>query len=300
MSYPDFTMDRFLKATAVVLAITLGNLSLPGNGWVTVYNAYIGWGGDQWVCPKIRHGHLREEDAAAFVSLYSSAQDYNLKVVGASYTESDLNLDDELDIAFDLYRNTHLLAVDASQAAETGYTFVSFEGGAKLYDINRELAALGLALEVIPGVDGISVIGGAVTGSHGSSTDSPATLASAITNFRLLTSAGHVLDVSESQDPELFHAARTGKLNIVNYLSLIIHILEMMRIDNRANAHIYNIYIYVYNFFITITIIHTCFTLNTFNSKSFRSWCDWNYHVFYFKMCSRVFSPSLSAIFLID
>ncbi len=162
-----------------MLAVTLWQLSLPENGWVVQYNAYQGWSALHWFVPVIRVGHLSEDGIKDTIT-FTRERNRSLKVVGGSSTFNDLTFSHDVDVALDFYLFNQLLTVDRSHANETGETLVTFEGGAKLHEVTSQLAAINLALDFVPGFDGISFVGGVMTGSHGMG----ATMASSVVGLR--------------------------------------------------------------------------------------------------------------------
>src|SRR5438128_11584584 len=91
----------------------------------------------------------------------------------------------------------------------TGPEGIAVQGGMRLWQLNQELHARGLALGVLGSIAQQSVAGAISTGTHGSS-PRRGNLASLVTRMRLALADGTLVDCSREKHPDLFAAARVG------------------------------------------------------------------------------------------
>lgn len=100
---------------------------------------------------------------------------------------------------------------------------VTVAAGTVLKDLNAALAREGLSLTNMGDIMEQTVSGATSTGTHGTGRDS-ASLAAQIRALELVTAEGELLACSESENPEVFAAARLGigALGIVTSLTLAV------------------------------------------------------------------------------
>lgn len=96
----------------------------------------------------------------------------------------------------------------------------TFGAGSRLGDMGAPLAAIGQAMSNLPDIDRQTLAGATATATHGTGIAFPG-LSGFVTNLRLVTPAGDVLDVDAS-NPDLFNAARVslGALGVVTRMTL--------------------------------------------------------------------------------
>src|SRR3954468_5942060 len=98
---------------------------------------------------------------------------------------------------------TGILAVDRNAMTVTA------RAGTPLRVLNAELAALGLSLHNMGDIDAQTIAGATSTGTHGTG-GLGASLSAQIAAVELVTGSGEVLCASETENPEVFAAARVG------------------------------------------------------------------------------------------
>lgn len=86
---------------------------------------------------------------------------------------------------------------------------VTVRAGTPLHRLNRDLAELGLALPNLGDIDRQTVAGAISTGTHGTGAGLGG-LATQVSALELLLADGSTRSCSETEDPELFAAARVG------------------------------------------------------------------------------------------
>lgn len=113
---------------------------------------------------------------------------------------------------------------------------VTVQAGIKLYDLNEQLAQLGLCLSNQGAITKQSLAGVVSTATHGSG--KTGTFASFITKVQLLTADGKLLTISETENSELFGAARTsiGSLGIMTELTVQCEPLFMVQQEKQTST----------------------------------------------------------------
>lgn len=96
---------------------------------------------------------------------------------------------------------------------------VTVQAGITLRRLNEELAARGLAMEVLGDINYQSVAGALSTGTHGPGIRYPAPSARML-SCRIIDGSGTVVECSPARDPELWSAARVG-LGALGILSTV-------------------------------------------------------------------------------
>lgn len=135
-----------------------------------------------------------------------------IKPVGAALSWSD-----SIDMpgqAILLSNQSRVLHVDRDARS------VRVEAGARLHEVNDALASCGLAFDNFGSIVDQTAAGYTGTGSHGTGGRTPI-LSSAITAMRLVDGAGQVRVLGETQEPELFSAARVhlGCLGVITEIT---------------------------------------------------------------------------------
>ena len=118
----------------------------------------------------------------------------------------------------------HLIVIDQLSAlldhdAET--LQATFGAGSRLGDMGPALAAIGQAMINLPDIDRQTLAGATATATHGTGIGFQS-LSGYVTDFRLITPAGEVLDLDAENDPDMFNAARVslGALGVVTRMTL--------------------------------------------------------------------------------
>jgi L-gulonolactone oxidase len=151
-----------------------------------------------------------EEELSRIVERAAQAG-HRVKVVGTGHSFTPIALTDGSLVQLDRYRR--VVAVDRERCG------ITVQAGITLSALNKELAALGMALPNLGDVEYQTVAGAVSTGTHGTGARYQG-IASQITALRLITGDGAVVDCSPEQEPDVFHAARVG-LGALGVLSTV-------------------------------------------------------------------------------
>jgi len=167
------------------------------------------WAGNVVWRPKAIHRPGDEDDIARIVRRVAE-QGARLKPVGSGLSWSDIN---EVE-------GQHLMLLDRMNAIEVDADrqLVRVGGGAVMWDIHHALANGGLAFDNIGSIVTQTAAGYTGTGTHGSGTP---LLSTFIEGMRLVDGEGRVHELSASQEPDLFAAARVhlGCLGVVTEIT---------------------------------------------------------------------------------
>ncbi|MDB5101857.1 MAG: Sugar 1,4-lactone oxidase [Cyanobacteria bacterium RYN_339] len=125
-----------------------------------------------------------------------------VKVVGAGHSCAAIALAEDAHLV-SLDRQDRMVEVDEA----TG--LVRVEAGIRLHALNQRLAERGLALPNLGVIDDQSLAGAISTGTHGTGLGMGA-IASCVVGLVVMDAAGEVHELSATQHPALFQAARTG------------------------------------------------------------------------------------------
>lgn len=127
-----------------------------------------------------------------------------LRVVGAGHSFTGAAVTDGVQVHLDA-----LAGVEEVRPRPDGSALVTVGAGIRLRALNAALAVRGLAMRNLGDIDAQSLAGAISTGTHGTGARFGG-LATQVAGCRLVTAAGDVVEVSASQDPELFELARLG------------------------------------------------------------------------------------------
>lgn len=97
----------------------------------------------------------------------------------------------------------------------------TFGAGTRLGDMGAPLAEVDQAMFNLPDIDRQTLAGAISTATHGTGIDF-ACLSAYVTQLRLVTPTGKILDVSAQSDPDLFNAARVslGALGVISRITI--------------------------------------------------------------------------------
>ncbi|MBO3096274.1 D-arabinono-1,4-lactone oxidase [Cellulomonas dongxiuzhuiae] len=143
-------------------------------------------------------GELVREVSAA------TAAGTRLRAVGAGHSFTGAAVTDGVQVHLDA-----LAGFERVVTRTDGSARVTVGAGMRLRALNAGLAARGLALRNLGDIDAQSIAGAISTGTHGTGARLGG-LATQVTACRLVTAAGDVVEVSPTQDPDLFELARLG------------------------------------------------------------------------------------------
>lgn len=134
----------------------------------------------------------------------ATADGLRLRAVGAGHSFSGAAVTDGVHVHLDALAGFEHVAVHPD-----GSTRVTVGAGIRLAALNAGLAARGLAMRNLGDIDAQSLAGAISTGTHGTGARLGG-LATQVVGCRLVTAGGDVVEVSATQDPELFELARLG------------------------------------------------------------------------------------------
>lgn len=134
-----------------------------------------------------------------------------LRVCGTRHSWSAIAAGDDVQVTLDRLRRV----IRINPEART----ITVQGGCRLADVNRALAARGLALPILGSIAEQTVAGALATGTHGSSLRH-GNLATLATRIRLVDGRGEVHDL-DATDPELLAArVHLGALGVITEVTL--------------------------------------------------------------------------------
>ncbi|HEX6968837.1 MAG TPA: D-arabinono-1,4-lactone oxidase [Micromonosporaceae bacterium] len=124
-----------------------------------------------------------------------------IKPVGSGHSFTDIARPE--DRLLNLSRLARPVSIDADQRLAT------VSAGITLHELNRTLAAHGLALPNLGDIDRQTISGAISTGTHGTGA-AYGCLATFVEGLTLVTASGEVLRCSATEHPDVFAAARVG------------------------------------------------------------------------------------------
>ena len=171
---------------------------------------WTNWSGSVTAHPRQIHRPRTEADLVDVVDAH--APEDTIRAVGAGHSFTRLGETDDVLVATDAL--TGVESVDAEAGRATA------RAGTSLADLNRDLAAAGVAMENLGDIDRQHLAGAMLTGTHGTGREF-GILATQIARLRLVTAAGDVLDLGP-EDGDRFQAARVslGALGLVSSITL--------------------------------------------------------------------------------
>jgi FAD-linked oxidoreductase len=170
---------------------------------------WTNWSGSQTCEPETRVAPRDEEELREIVAAAKGP----VRPVGAGHSFTELVPTE--DTILSLARLSGV-AEHESKALQT-----RIGAGTRLGAIGRPMAAMGQGLYNMPDIDQQSLAGAIATGTHGTGAELSA-LHHYITEMRLVTASGDVMELSREKNGELFDAARVnlGALGVVSELTL--------------------------------------------------------------------------------
>jgi L-gulonolactone oxidase len=152
----------------------------------------------------------------------ASASGQQLKVVGSGHSFSPITLTDaKWDGRALLLNLDNMSSILELPSLSDPSPTVLVEAGIRVYDLNAQLLTAGFALENTGAIAMQSVAGATQTGTHGTGTGL-GSMSSQLVGMTLLLSNGTMLNVSATEAPDIFDAARVGlgALGVVVYARL--------------------------------------------------------------------------------
>lgn len=161
---------------------------------------WVNWAGDQACRPAevLRPAsleQLREGIAAA------TAAGRRVRVAGSGHSFTEAALTEETMVRIEALRGV--------QDADPASGLVRVGAGTVLADLNRELEALGLAMENLGDIDRQTIAGAISTGTHGTGARLR-NLSAQVVGMELVLADGSLRRLDAERDPELLRAARVG------------------------------------------------------------------------------------------
>jgi FAD-linked oxidoreductase len=178
------------------------------------------WGGTVSVCPAREEAPASAEELAAVIR--RAAEDgLKVKAAGSGHSFTSIAATDGVLI------RPHLLS--GIRAVDRTAMTVTVEAGTQLKRLNRALAREGLSLTNMGDIMEQTVSGATSTGTHGTGRDSGA-ISAQIKGLELVTADGTILTCSESENPEVFAAARIGlgALGVVSAITFAVEPLFLL------------------------------------------------------------------------
>ena len=151
-----------------------------------------------------RFWRVRDADDVVRAVRWAGRHGLRVRAVGGGHSFTDCAVTDGVLLSLDA-----LAAVEDVRRHPDGTADVTVGAGIRLRDLNRALAARGLAMANLGDIDRQSIAGAISTGTHGTGARLGG-LATQVVGLRLVTADGEVRDVDAGRDPELFEAARLG------------------------------------------------------------------------------------------
>ncbi|WP_344792221.1 D-arabinono-1,4-lactone oxidase [Gryllotalpicola daejeonensis] len=131
----------------------------------------------------------------------AARQALTIKAIGAGHSFTGIAVAEGVQLLLD--RLSGVVAVDEASGR------VTLAAGTRLWQLPKLLAPYGLALQNMGDIDRQTIAGATSTGTHGTG-GSFGGLATQITGLTLVTGAGELLRISETENAELLPAARIG------------------------------------------------------------------------------------------
>jgi len=167
------------------------------------------WSGGLSATPAGRFAPASEAELAEFLGSTSGS----LRPVGSGHSFTALVPTDGHLVVID--QLTGLLDHDSASMSAT------FGAGTRLGDMGEPLAQIGQAMLNLPDIDRQTLAGATATSTHGTGIGFTG-LSAMVTELRLITPGGEVIDVNAQSHPDLFNAARVslGALGVITRMTL--------------------------------------------------------------------------------
>lgn len=143
----------------------------------------------------------------------SAAAGKTVRVVGSGHSFTEIVATDDTLISLDGLQG--VISVDREQGEATVWA------GTKLHRLNPMLDEHGMAMENLGDINVQSIAGAVSTGTHGTGMKF-GNIATQVTGLTLVTASGEILELSETQDRDLFKAAQVslGTLGVLAKIRL--------------------------------------------------------------------------------
>jgi len=168
------------------------------------------WGENQNYDPKFIAPE-NEEELIKFIKK-AKKENYKVRAYGSAHSHKDIVYAKDYLVNTDKFNN--IISVDKDK------NLVRVQAGIKLNKLNEDLAAYNLSLKNQAQITHQSLAGAVCTSTHGSG--KTGSFSSFVKEVKLLTSDGMIYNISDTENKNLFGAARTnlGTLGIITEYSL--------------------------------------------------------------------------------
>ena len=175
-------------------------------------NSWVNWGRNQRCAPEQLARPNSHDEVAKLVCL-GVAKRKKVRAVGAGHSFSPLCPTEG--IMIDLSNFNSITKVDRQKLQ------VTVGAGIRLFDLNKKLESLGLALPNLGDIDCQSLAGAISTGTHGTGLNYHS-ISQAVIGLKIITGDGGTLECSSSQNQDLFEVARVslGSLGVIVEITL--------------------------------------------------------------------------------
>jgi L-gulono-1,4-lactone dehydrogenase len=170
------------------------------------------WAGNQrWVAAE--RAQPRSTDEVAAIVRRASEAGRRVKAIGAGHSFTAAAETSGVQLSLD--RMGRVLAADRDSGR------VRVEAGIRLFDLDDELAAAGLAMPNLGDIDRQSIAGAIATATHGTGLGL-GNLATTVVGMELVTGTGDVVRIDAASDADLLRVARVGvgALGVVTEVTL--------------------------------------------------------------------------------
>lgn len=159
------------------------------------------WAGNQRCVPVGVHTPRSAAEVATIVRAAAAAGE-RVKVIGGAHSFTDIAMTDGHLLSLDMMNQ--VLGVGGPDGLD-----VTVQAGIRLFELNEQLAARGLAMANLGDIDRQSIAGAIGTATHGTGTGH-GNIATTIVGMELVTGNGSVVRTDEHDDPDLLRVARVG------------------------------------------------------------------------------------------
>ncbi|CAN3374661.1 hypothetical protein DIURU_000057 [Diutina rugosa] len=153
-------------------------------------------------------------------------QGKTIMTVGSGHSPSDLTMTNEwmcnLDKFNKLVSTTEVRGPKSDgKGDEVKFVDLKVEAGCRVYELNKLLQDLNLAIQNLGSISDQSVAGLISTGTHGS-TQYHGLVSQQVVSIEIMNSAGELVECSSVKNPDIFRAAllSLGKIGIICYVTL--------------------------------------------------------------------------------
>lgn len=183
----------------------------------TVKRAHRTWAGTFWCWPqKYLQPRNIEEIQQTIVNAHKQGK--TLMATGAGHSASNITMTNEWVVNLDRFNKI----VDIKRDPSGRFADVTVEAGARIYELNEQLAKEGLAIQNLGSISDQSVAGIISTGTHGSSAYHGLVSQQIVDLTLAVGPKGELVKCSETENSDLFAGAllSLGKLGLIVYATL--------------------------------------------------------------------------------